>query len=86
MNIKLTIATIAIAGLAACSSEITPQASTVPSAPVASSAPAHPVAGLQIAKAELTAAAPAAREEGKFEYVAPADDEIEHDAGEKKAN
>ncbi|MBK5103163.1 MAG: hypothetical protein JJE42_02860 [Burkholderiales bacterium] len=86
MNIKLMIATIAITGLAACSPDITPQASTAPSAPVANSAPAQPAAGLQIAKAEQAAATPAAQEERKFEYVAPADDEIEHQVSEKKAN
>ena len=73
MNVKLIAAAIATLGLAACSPDITPQSSTVPSTPVVSSALAQP------------AAAPAAHEEKKDDGAAPAV-EAKTDEGGKKAD
>jgi hypothetical protein len=83
MNVKLIAAAIASLGLAACSPDITPQASTAPAAPVAASAPAQPVAEQQVAKADTPAAAPAAQEEKKDEAAAPAATEAKKEEGAK---
>ncbi len=85
MNAKLIVAAIATMGLAACSPDVTPQASTATSAPVASSAPAQPAAEQQVAQADKPAADPAAQEEKKVEGAAPAV-EAKTDAGVKKAD
>ena len=61
MNIKLIAAAIATLGLAACTPDITPQASADSSGPTTSSAPAQP------------APAPAAQDERKNENAAPAE-------------
>ena len=73
MNVKLIAAAIAVLGLAACTPDITPQAS---------SAPARPAAEQQVAQPPQPAAAPAAQEEKKDEGTAPA--EAKADEGGKK--
>jgi hypothetical protein len=73
MNIKLITAAIAVLGLAACTPDITPQAS---------SAPAQPTAEQQVVQAPQLAAAPAANEEKRVEGVASA--EAKADDGGKK--
>ena len=64
MNVKLIAAAIAVLGLAACTPDITPQAS---------SAPARPAAEQQVVQPSQPAAAPAAQEERKDEGAAPAE-------------
>lgn len=76
MNVKLIAAAIAAVGLAACSPDITPRAS---------SAPAQPAAERQVVQASQPAAAPAAQEEKKDESAASAV-EGKPDEGGKKAD
>ena len=73
MDIKLIAAALASLGMAACSPDVTPPASTDTNVPAASSAPAQPPA------------APVAQEEKKDEGVAPAP-EAKTDEGEKNAD
>ena len=73
MNVKLIAAAIAVLGLAACTPDITPQAS---------SAPAQPAAEQQVVQAPQPAAAPTANEEKRVEGAASA--EAKADDGGKK--
>jgi len=86
MNVKLIAAALVTLGLAACSPDITPQASTAPAAPVASTAPAQPAEEQQVVKAEQPAATPAMQEEKKEEGAAAPAVEVKAEEGEKKAN
>ena len=96
MNIKLVAAAIAIAGLVACSPDVTPESGSAPSTPAASSAPVQPDAEQQpgqdaqpadasAAQAEkgVTSAGPAAQS-GKDEGASPAG-EPGKDQSDKKA-
>lgn len=74
MNVKLIAAAIATLALAACTPDITPQAS---------SAPAQPAADQQVVQAPQAAAAPTAQEEKKVEGSAPAA-QAKADEGAKK--
>lgn len=76
MNVKLIAAAIAALGLAACTPDVTPQASR---------APAQPAAERQVVQVSQPAAAPAAQEEVKDESAAPAL-EAKPDEGGKKAD
>ena len=76
MNVKLIAAAIAALGLAACTPDITPQAS---------SAPARPAAEQQVVQPSQPAAAPAAQEERKDEGTAPAV-EAKTDEGGRRAD
>jgi len=85
-KLKLIVAAIATLGLAACSPDITPKASSNGSGPAVSSAPAQPAAEAQVAKADQPTAAPAVQEEEKEEAAAAPAAEVKKDEGEKKAD